>query len=148
LHVVDHPIAANGDWTKTIQDAKSAKPQAGWQPIVLVGEHVLVAVREMPARQVWIGFESPEFSHSSDFVIFWTNVLDWVGHGGDAYVANGPFAVPIPPLIQTDWKNKLRALPAVDRAGFEAATPLLVGAVLLILVASVVFGTCKSGRAG
>jgi hypothetical protein len=43
------------------------------------GERALVSVREQPARQIWIGFNSPTFARSADFVIFWTDVFDWLG---------------------------------------------------------------------
>ncbi|HEY1628655.1 MAG TPA: hypothetical protein VGF52_02285 [Tepidisphaeraceae bacterium] len=146
LRVVDHPIATDVDWTNVLQDATAAKPQADWRAIVTAGDRMLVAVRASPARQVWIGFHSPTFPRSSDFVIFWTNILDWVGHGGDAYLANGPFAVPIPPLAQTDWKKQLRALPARQRGGFDASTPLLMGAILLVMTAAVVLALAKTAR--
>src|SRR5207249_962585 len=40
---------------------------------------------ERPARQVWVGFDSQSWPRSKDFVVFWTNVLDWLGEGGSGY---------------------------------------------------------------
>jgi hypothetical protein len=37
-----------------------------------------VAVREQPARQVWIGFDSPEWARRPEYVVFWANVFDWL----------------------------------------------------------------------
>jgi hypothetical protein len=93
----DHPI------TRGIQhwpnDAVLAAPPGdGWQPIVTAGDQVSVAVRESPARQVWVGFHSHSFARSPDFVIFWTNVLDWLG-GGDEY-ASQPVQV-----LGNDWRR-------------------------------------------
>jgi hypothetical protein len=85
VRVVDHPIAAHvRDWNAIGADATAALPPGdGWTPIVQADRHTLVAVREQSStRQVWVGFSSSTFSRSSDFVIFWTDVFDWLG--GDA----------------------------------------------------------------
>jgi hypothetical protein len=89
VHVEDHPVTAHVDWSKAIANAWVAAAPAGenWRPIVSVGERTLVAVREAPARQVWIGFGSETWPQSSDFVICYTNALDWAGQGGDVYDA-------------------------------------------------------------
>jgi hypothetical protein len=145
IRAADHPIAANVDWSKL--NATTAKPQANWRPVVSAGDQMLVGVRESPARQVWIGFNSPTFSHSSDFVVFWTNVLDWVGRGGDEFVASGARAVPIPAVIRNDWQKQLRDLPATQRAGWEVSSPLLIGAIIFVL-AAMVCSACKNCAAG
>jgi hypothetical protein len=41
---------------------------------------------------VWVGFESREFARTPGFVVFWTNVLDWVGGKG---AAGGFAALPL-----------------------------------------------------
>jgi len=89
VHVGDHPVTAHVDWSKAVANAWAGTAPAGenWRPIVSVGERTLVAVREAPARQVWIGFGSETWPQSSDFVIFYTNALDWAGQGGDVYDA-------------------------------------------------------------
>jgi hypothetical protein len=38
---------------------------------------------------VWIGLDAPDWPRRSDFVVFWTNVLDWLGQGGEVYAAAG-----------------------------------------------------------
>jgi hypothetical protein len=70
---------------------------------------VLVAVRDTPVRQVWVGFRSPEFPTLKDFVIFWTNVFDWTGQGGDEFDST-----PVQ-MIGPEWKLQTPA-PA---AGFD-----------------------------
>ncbi|HMB94415.1 MAG TPA: hypothetical protein VKK61_00080 [Tepidisphaeraceae bacterium] len=138
LHVADHPIVADVDWTKAIKSAITAKPQANWTPLVSVGDQVLVAIRESPARQVWIGFDSPNFARRGDFVVFWSNVLNWTGHGGEEFVATLPTSAPISPAIDVS--------PHSERSGIEISAPLLIGAVALILIASLVLPLAKAAR--
>lgn len=87
VRAADHPINANVDW-RTLSNASAARaPSDGWTPIVTSGDRPLVAVREGRARQVWVGIDADDWSRDSSFVIFWTNVFDWLGHGGgDAFV--------------------------------------------------------------
>jgi hypothetical protein len=84
----DHPVIANVDWREVAKDAVAAQaPGDGWTTLERSGDQVLVAVREKPARQVWVGFTSPTFPKLKNFVIFWTNVFDWVGQGGDEFTS-------------------------------------------------------------
>lgn len=86
----DHPIPRSVDWSRVATDALAMpSPGEGWIPIVTSGRNVLVAVRTDPARQVWVGFDSPSFAAGKDFVIFWTNVFDWVGQSGATYTSGG-----------------------------------------------------------
>jgi hypothetical protein len=85
LQVADHPVTANVEWSSVVGGvARTTERPAGggWTPIVSAGEHALVAVREEPARQVWVGFDSDTWPRDASFVIFWTNVFEWLGHGG------------------------------------------------------------------
>jgi hypothetical protein len=34
---------------------------------------------------VWVGFDSTDFAGQAQFVVFWTNVFDWVGEGGETF---------------------------------------------------------------
>lgn len=87
LRVEDHPITANIDWNRMVSDGRvAAAPPGAWRPLVTVGNQVLVAVREAPTRRVWIAFDSDTWARTSDFVVFWTNVLDWAGQGGEEFV--------------------------------------------------------------
>jgi hypothetical protein len=138
LHIEDHPIAANVNWNDVIQNVSAAKTQAGWKPVVMIGNEVLVAVRESPARQVWIGFDSPDWPRTSDFVIFWSNVLDWVGQRGEDYTLQSP---------PKNDSQKLQSSP-IENAGIELSSPLLLGALCLILAAAVVSASCKNCAAG
>jgi hypothetical protein len=74
------------DWNRALAGAKIESPPPGeWQTIVSAGGMAAVAVREEPVKEVWVGFDSAEFAHQADFVIFWSNVFDWLGDGGDGY---------------------------------------------------------------
>ncbi|MBC8107282.1 MAG: hypothetical protein H7Z14_11880 [Anaerolineae bacterium] len=81
VRVSDHPITAHvRDWNLIASDALVGRPPIGeWTPIVQSDDRVLVAVRDHPARQVWVGFNSDAFARSTDFVIFWTDVFDSLG---------------------------------------------------------------------
>jgi hypothetical protein len=94
---VDHPITREvRDWP---DDATLAPPPGeGWQPIVTANGRPCVAVRQWPARQVWIGFDSATFARRPDFVVFWTNVFDWLA-GEDEYTSE-----PVRPL-SSEWQR-------------------------------------------
>lgn len=89
-----HPVMAGVDWSGLSKGA--AVPAArgpageGWAKIAWIGDQTLVATREGDARQVWVGFESREFARTPGFVVFWTNVLDWVGGKGAGGFAASP----------------------------------------------------------
>lgn len=88
IHVVDHPVAANVAWAEVLSDARfgEAAPP-GFTPVVAANDRVAVAVRETP-RQVWVALESSAFARTADYVLFWTNVFDWLGRGGDTFEAH------------------------------------------------------------
>lgn len=80
-HVDPRSIPANG---LTI----SQTAPAGWTPLISMGDRILAAYRTEPHRAVWIGFDSPAWERTPDFVIFWANLLDWVGAGGQGYISH------------------------------------------------------------
>ena len=86
--VVDHPVTMVVNWEKLSgQMDRMGKAPDGWQPLVKVDGQVVVAMRDATVRQVWIGFDSPDFSRSVDFVVLWTNVLRWLGGDESPYLA-------------------------------------------------------------
>jgi hypothetical protein len=89
VHVTPHEITSAIDWPAVLVDAMVAPQQAaadvGWRPLVAGERQVLLAVRESPARQLWIGFDSPRWHDSADFVVFWAAALDWLGRGGERF---------------------------------------------------------------
>jgi hypothetical protein len=105
----DHPVTAGVDWRAVAEDAVAAEsPGEGWTTLLRSGPLVLVAAREQPVRQVWIGFTSAGFPKRKDFVIFWTNVLDWVGQGREEFTADSMQS------LGSEWK--LQSAPV---AGFD-----------------------------
>jgi hypothetical protein len=83
----DHPILNGVTWPPSALLANN--PPAGFTPIATSGDRVLVATRSEPSRQVWVGIDDDEWARSPDFVVFWTNVLDWAGEGtGEQFVAH------------------------------------------------------------
>ncbi len=67
------------DWPKILPGAViSPAPGKDWQPIVTANGSVLLAIRDTPTRQAWIGFQADDFARRPDFVIFWTAIFDWL----------------------------------------------------------------------
>jgi hypothetical protein len=57
------------------------------------GGSPILAVRQTPVRQVWVGFWSARWAQQVDFVIFWTNIFDWLGGGESRFVSQAPHAL-------------------------------------------------------
>ncbi len=85
FRAADHPLTRGVVWPSSTEPlAVAAKgPGEGWTPVTWVGDRVILAVRDGPARQAWIGLDSPAFARTPGFVVLWTSLLDWVGAGGD-----------------------------------------------------------------
>ena len=88
--VADHPVTRGAAWAEVWRDARvsSEQPPSGFVPVVARGQRVAVAVREQPSRQVWVALESEAFPRRPDYVVFWTNVFDWLGRGGDEFASH------------------------------------------------------------
>jgi hypothetical protein len=80
-----HPILTGVDFSPLQKSAAVATrpPGEGWTWVARIGAHTIIAVREGEVRQVWVGFESREFARTPAFVVFWTNLLDWIGNAGE-----------------------------------------------------------------
>ncbi len=74
------------------------------------GGDPLVAVRQRPTRQVWVGFSSPNFVATAEFVVLWTNVLDDLAGEGEQYASHTPAP------LTADWK-------AVDETAERGKVP-------------------------
>jgi hypothetical protein len=146
LDVKEHPINESVDWKSAPADftGTPAPDGEGWRPIVSAGSTPMVAVRDAPTRQVWIGGWSDTFARTSKFVIFWTNVLDWVGRGGESFQTQATAAVPIPEPFQSDWLAKTRGISPGLRKGMDLASGLLLAATALVLVALMLWGGPRS----
>lgn len=148
VRVESHPIASNVNWQDIAQSPIriADAPGAGWRAIGWTGEAPIVAIREDPVRQVWIGFESDSFPRSADFVVFWTNVFDWIAGQGERFETRGILAQPILTPPQTDWEAKLRTLPPTLRPGREIAGILALAALVAIFMAALFPGVAKIAR--
>jgi hypothetical protein len=127
LIVHDSPLTRDVDWDRALAGANvESPPSAGWQPIVSSAGSVALAAREEPCRQVWVGFSSDEFGHQADFVIFWSNVFNWLGDGGEDYQAVGP----------SEPAAGAMAAAAAGESGVGLAGPLFFGALGLMILSA------------
>ena len=134
-----HPITNNLDvthWT----DLQSTTPPTGdgWSAILSADNKPLVSVREHPARQVWIGFTTPGLPRTTDFVILWTNALDWIAGGAAADISS--IDMP-PPHFGFSPSNqpalaKLQSLLKPRQAAINLAPYLSVAAIICALLAA------------
>lgn len=60
-------------------------PGGGWQTLVSAGGQTVVACRNSPQRQVWVGFWSKEWAQTGDFAVFYSMLLDWIAGGEVTY---------------------------------------------------------------
>ncbi len=89
VQTVDHPITRHIHWDVLAPTLLcNTDAPYGWLPLVSVGGHTIVAARDGPARQVWVGFGGSQWPASAEFVIFWANVFDWAGQGGERFVSH------------------------------------------------------------
>jgi hypothetical protein len=137
LAVVDSPLTKSVDWGKILGGARVSSPPPGdWQAIVVAAGVTVVAVRQQPVKQVWVGFQSDEFSHYADFVVFWSNVFDWLGDGGPSYEsARSPGPAATKPLAEA------------KTSGRPLAAPLFLAASGLICLSAVAWKSPKPPRA-
>lgn len=88
VQVRPHPITRDTRWSfREPVRLAPPPPGPGWATLVSVAGRVAVGVREMPARQVWVGIDSEEWPRTPDYVVFWANVFDGFGRGETRFVA-------------------------------------------------------------
>jgi hypothetical protein len=119
LHVESHPVSANVDWSVARHSTGALAP-VGYRAIVSAGDEAFVAVRDQPARSVWVSVNSPDWASKADYVIFWTNVFDWLG-GEDVYRWH-PVGDREKPGVENGSDGTVRAYNAID-VEFPAIRP-------------------------
>lgn len=90
VEVVSHPITRSVQFPASPDVVVDPAAPAGWTPVVTFGGKIAVAVREAPARQVWVGIGLDAWSRTPSFVVFWANVFEWLGGGAVSYTYHSP----------------------------------------------------------
>lgn len=120
----DHQLVRNVDWT-TIRDGRiHGRPPAGATPIASFGGQPAIAIG--PGKRVWIGLSSPTWPLRPDYVVFLTNVLDWLGEGPPVYVAHQPH------LLAPEWRATTEVTPSAPTGLWPGLYERRDGAVLAI----------------
>jgi hypothetical protein len=104
IDITTHAITANLTVTSLSKLSAAASAPKDWLPLLRAGGRTLLAIRDTPRRQVWIGFTADNFAATADFVVLWTNILNWLSNSSDEYTSN-----PITSL-SSDW-TPVTALP-------------------------------------
>ena len=132
--VYQSPLTRSVDWQRVLGGAKISSPPRGeWQPLVVVGNAAILAQCRQPVRRVWVGFDSDNFPRYADFVVFWTNVFDWLGEGGSVYESQVPAAPAMPQ--------------ASPNAAVSLSAPLLLAALGLICLSGLAWKVPSPTRA-
>jgi hypothetical protein len=132
--VYQSPLTRSVDWQRVLGRAKIASPSRGnWQPLVVVGKVPILAQSEQPVRRVWVGFDSDNFPRYADFVVFWTNVFDWLGQGGRTY--------------ESQLSAPSQSPQASANSAVSLCSPLLLAALGLICFSAVAWKVPSAPRA-
>jgi len=132
----DHPVNIEIRWDVLASASVAPVAPPGWQPVASAGGRTLLAVRQNPARRVWIGFVSPEFERDPAFVLLWTNLLDWAGTGGDAFAVDGVLNVKFDAPPTPAWEEELQSMLTERRR--RSIVPVVALLALLSLAAGAV----------
>ena len=90
VEVRPHAITRDTRWSFRDPVRLAPSPGPDWAPLVSVAGRPAIAIRETPARQVWVGIESDEWPRTPDYVVFWANVFDGFSTGETRFVAHPP----------------------------------------------------------
>ena len=101
----DHPIHRDVDLDTPRRVA--GPPASGWSPIAVVDGTPILAVRETPARSVWIGFDLVPNDASS--VVLLANAVDWIAESNVA-----EWRGDVPASIGSDWRPIALIDPTLD----------------------------------
>ena len=140
VRVVAHPVTANTDFSSIEGLQATSEPPSGerWTPLVSVGGKTIVAMRESPMRQIWVGFRSSPFARTPAFVVFWTNAIDWVAGTGESM-----FVATIPPLASSNAAKRQAADAAPGPRELELAPDLAFCGLLCVFFASLNWGSAR-----
>ncbi len=107
LRIAAHPITEHIDWQNVERDGWAApSPPSGFSPLVSdAAGRTLLAIRSEPARQVWIGLQSAELFNSSDWVLLFSQAMQWIGGPSARWLSEDAAA------ISGAWKTVSAAPP-------------------------------------
>jgi hypothetical protein len=90
VEIRPHSVTRDTHWEFQAPARLAAPPGQDWATVVALGGKPAVAVREAPARQVWVGVDAQDWPRTPDYVVFWANVFDWLGAGEIRFAAHSP----------------------------------------------------------
>ena len=99
IRAEDHPVTRDVDWTllADLIRASTNRIAPGGKALVWVGKSPVVV--ELADRRLWIGFDLAAIAQRPEFVVFFTNAIDFVGAGKPVY-ASEPARV-----LEDSWKR-------------------------------------------
>ena len=105
----DHPLLQNVHLPTSLLATLNDLPD-GYHILWQIGKRPLLAIDESK-RNIWIGFASTAWEDEPDFVIFWTNIIQWLDADSPPPMAGNIPAPQFPPAMpQQDISAKLLAL--------------------------------------
>jgi hypothetical protein len=112
LTVQAHPLTAGVDFAAVTASTGGTEAPPGFEPLVSRGRQTFLALRQQPTQCVWVCLNSKDWSNQADYVVFWTNVFDFLA--GDAGYRWYPVEGLQRPGIQTQPDGSIRAFNAMD----------------------------------
>jgi hypothetical protein len=82
VQVRPHAVTRQTRWSLDEPVRLAEPPGPDWTVLVAVQGRVAVAVRDNAVRQAWVGLESDQWQRTSEYVVFWGNLFDWLAGGG------------------------------------------------------------------
>ncbi|HEY0009259.1 MAG TPA: hypothetical protein VGB55_11085 [Tepidisphaeraceae bacterium] len=115
---LSHAVGRDVDWQSVLTGARAtALPSMpGAKVLIRQDEKIFLAASDSPARRVWSGLDVPQWSTQSDFVVFWTNIFDFLTGDSLSYSAQPVRSIP------ADW-TPIVSDPSVDASPGLYRTP-------------------------
>jgi hypothetical protein len=151
--VSPHTITEGVDWPRRMATPTSAPPGDAWIVVASANMQPILAVRETPARQVWMALDEATLAQSVEFAVLWTNAIDFVSRetvhamtsgtatanqrvglvaiDGVMRAVNQPYVDTS--IIRSDesWRDRLQLRIEASRERRSSSTPLYLAASLL-----------------
>ncbi len=83
---LNEKLATGVNWDAVLKNAQvSPAPTEGWSAVLSVDGRPIISRRELPRRQIWVGIDNPRWPLRTDYVIFFSDVFDYLGATSRAY---------------------------------------------------------------